>query len=237
MADELQQFVEERPADGGPVYAETDLSRTIAEPWNAVSSLAILLPAVYWALRLRRQYKQYPFLAMCLPLLFLGGLGSTLFHAFRSNRLWLMLDITPPALLTLLLALFFWVRILPRKWLVVPILLFTFLLRMGIWYYFPSHTAINLSYFITGSAFFIPMLIFLARTHWRGGKAIGLALFCLLLSLFFRQIDQQATVLLPMGSHFLWHIFSGVGAYYLGLYLYLQPPPFRKAETRADAAA
>ncbi|EMR01263.1 hypothetical protein [Cesiribacter andamanensis] len=95
------------PADGGPVYAETDLSRPLVEPWNAVSSLAILLPAVYWALRLRGQYRQHPFLALCLPLLFLGGLGSTLYHAFRSHRLWLMLDITPTALLTLLLALFF----------------------------------------------------------------------------------------------------------------------------------
>ncbi|WP_040397953.1 hypothetical protein [Cesiribacter andamanensis] len=91
---------------------------------------------------------------------------------------------------------------------------------MLIWWAFPSHTAINLSYALTGAAFFIPLLIFLSRTQWRGVRSIGSALFWLLLSLLFRQLDQPATALLPMGSHFLWHLFSGLGAYYLGAYLY-----------------
>ncbi len=210
------------PADGGPSYAETNLQHKIVEPWNAVSSLAILLPALYWAMRIRRNYRNFPLLSLCLPLLFLGGLGSTLFHAFRNHRIWLLLDVTPSALLTLLLALFFWMKVLPKKWLALPLLLALFLIRMWVWQVFPSHAAINASYLLTGIAFFVPLLLLLSRTQWIGVQNIGLSIFFLVLSLLFRQLDQQeaAVAVLPMGTHFLWHIFSGVGAYYLGLYLY-----------------
>lgn len=208
------------PSDGGPIYVETDLSRTIAEPWNAVSSLAILLPAVYWAVRIRRNYRHYPFMLLCLPLLFLGGLGSTIFHAFRSHKIWLMLDVTPTALLTLLLAFFFWSKVLPRKWLSLPLLLAIFLLRMWVWRAYPSHHGINIAYALSGSAFFVPLLLLLARTKWQGLLPISLSIFFLIVSLLFRQMDQPMSAYLPMGSHFLWHFFSGVGAYFLGLYLY-----------------
>jgi hypothetical protein len=208
------------PEDGGPIYAETNFARTVVEPWNAISSLAILLPAVYWAIRIRNNYRKYSFLTICLPFLFLGGLGSTIFHAFRSHRIWLLLDITPSAILTLLLGLFFWMKVLPRKWMAVPLLLVVFLLRMNAWRVFPSHQGINISYALSGTAFFVPILLYLARTRWQGAWSIGLSIFFLLLSLLFRQIDHSAAAVLPMGTHFLWHFFSGVGAYFLGLYLY-----------------
>ena len=76
MAQEQQYAPVILPRDGGQLYKETDFSRPIVEPWNAVSSLAILLPAVYWAFKIRNNYRKYPFLALCLPLLFMGGLGD-----------------------------------------------------------------------------------------------------------------------------------------------------------------
>ena len=36
-----------------------------------------------------------------------------------------------------------------------------------------------------------------------------------------RRIDYSFAEWIPMGSHFLWHIFSGIGAFYLAKYLYL----------------
>lgn len=215
------------PADGGPSYAETNLQHTIVEPWNAVSSLAILLPALYWAMRIGKNYRSYSFLSLCIPLLFLGGLGSTIFHAFRSHRIWLLLDVAPSAILTLLLALFFWMKVLPKKWLALPLLLALFLIRMWVWQVFPSHAAINTSYLITGIAFFVPLLLHLSRTAWLGARDIGLSIFFLVLSLVFRQLDQHPAVIamLPMGTHFLWHLFNGLGAYYLGVYLYKSQLP------------
>ena len=81
------------PTDGGPIYAETDLTAFISEPWNAISSLAIVLPAIYWAFKLKWNVKQFPFLYYLMPLLFLGGTGSLLFHEFRSSPFLLWMDV------------------------------------------------------------------------------------------------------------------------------------------------
>jgi len=58
------------PKDGGPLYAETDMTHFIAEPWNAISSLAIALPSVYWAFKLKWNIKQFGFIYFLIPLLF-----------------------------------------------------------------------------------------------------------------------------------------------------------------------
>ena len=87
------------PTDGGPIYVETDLSHFIAETWNALSSLAILLPAVYWGFKLPGNIKKYYFIYYCIPLLFLGGLGSMLFHAFRTSGWLLIMDVFPTVIL------------------------------------------------------------------------------------------------------------------------------------------
>lgn len=208
------------PTDGGPVYNETDTSRFIVEPWNAWSSLFILLPAIYWAIKLRGQYREYPFISFCIPLLFLGGLGSTLYHAFRSSRLLLLLDVMPTAVLTLALAIYFWIKVLPKWWWVIPIIGLSIILRAGGWYYLPGQAGVNVSYGITGAALFIPTLLLLYQTGMAYSQYIFISTVCFILSLVFRQADNWQLSLLPMGTHFLWHIFSGIGAFFLAEYLY-----------------
>lgn len=211
-------------ADGGPVYAETDLSMIIPEPWNALSSLLILAPALYWAWRLRGEYRKYAFLSFCMPLLFLGGLGSTLFHAFRASSFLLLMDVLPTALLTLSVMLFLWYKLL-GKWQYLAIILLVFVgLQVAVRYVASPHTAINLSYFITGTLIFLPVLLILIRTHWQHLLQIGGALFFFVLSLFFREIDAWEESLLPMGTHWLWHVSTGVGAFLLAEYLYFLYP-------------
>lgn len=205
--------------DGGTVYRETDTSRFIVEPWNAVSSLFILLPAVYWAIKIRGRYKEYPFITFCIPLLFLGGLGSTLFHAFRSSRLLLLLDITPTAILTLALAIYFWVKVLPRWWWAVPIIGGSLLARL--WFYnLPTQAGTNASYAISGSLIFIPTLLLLYQTRLAASQHIFTSLLFFCLALFFRYSDSIEQSFLPMGTHFLWHICTGIGAFFLAEYLY-----------------
>lgn len=210
------------PTDGGQVYAETDMSRFIVEPWNAVSSLCILLPAVYWGVKLRGRYKEYPFISYCIPLLFLGGLGSTLFHAFRSSYYLLLLDVTPTAILTLSLAVYFWVKILPKWWWVLPIVALPLGLRAWISTsdYLQGQEAINATYAVTGSFLFIPTLILLYKTSFEYSYFIFISLACFVLALIFRRTDNMEQTLLPMGTHFLWHILTGIGAFFLAEYLY-----------------
>ena len=208
------------PIDGGQIYAETDFDRFIVEPWNAVSSLFILLPAVYWAVKLKGQYREYPFITFCIPLLFLGGLGSTLFHAFRNSPYLLLLDITPTAILTVALAIYFWIKVLPKWWIAILIVIVSVSIRYLAFHYMDRPDAVIVSYAISGSVLFIPTLILLYQTRLAYSVYIFVSLACFILSFIFRQTDRIEQSLLPMGTHFLWHILTGVGAFFLAEYLY-----------------
>lgn len=216
--DILQAMV---PADGGPIYAETDLTAFIAEPWNALSSLAIALPSIYWAIHLKWDFRQYGFLYFLMPLLFLGGMGSLLFHAFRASRILLLMDVLPTAIVTLSVSVYFWDRILRKRWQVAGVILPFLFFRFVIFDYVSDRMAINLNYFFTGLLIFFPILFFLLRNHFKQLRPVLISVIFLSLSLVMRRIDYTAAQFIPMGSHFLWHIFSGVGAFYLAKYLYL----------------
>ena len=209
-----------QPPDGGPIYAETDLTAFISEPWNALSSLAIALPSIYWAIKLRLNLKQFGFLYFLIPLLFLGGTGSMLFHAFRSSRFLLWMDVLPTAIVTFSVSVYFWNKILPRKWQVATVVIPFTILRFAIFDYFHGQLAVNISYFITGFLIFFPILFYLIKHQFRHFNPIFLSMVFLSLSLIFRRIDYSVAELIPMGSHFLWHILSGFGAFYLAQYLY-----------------
>jgi len=209
-----------KPIDGGPIYAETDLSALISEPWNAISSLAILLPAVYWAIRLKGDIRNYTFMYYCMPLLFLGGLGSTLFHAFRASHWLLLMDVLPTALLTLSVSIYFWIKVMRKIWLVPLVFLPVFGFRLAIIHSFPGVDTVNVGYLITGIMIFLPLIFYLFQSAFRYWTDIIFSVLLLILSLVFRERDHALTTWLPMGSHFLWHILSGIGAYFLGQYLY-----------------
>lgn len=209
-----------RMSDGGPIYHETDLSHFIAEPWNAFSSLIILLPAVYFLWKLRGKYKENGFLIyFCSPLLIAGGLGSTLFHAFRAHKFFLILDIAPIAVLTMGLSIWFIYRLIPKWYYVTIIVVALFLLRGVIFTYFKGSDAINIMYFYTGALIFIPGLLFVRKTKNCCLNLLLWSTFFLALSLFFRFYDDLDEQFLPMGTHWLWHVFSGAGALFLGYYL------------------
>lgn len=209
------------PTDGGPIYAETDLTAFISEPWNAISSLAIVLPAVYWAFKLKWNTRKYPFLYYLMPLLFLGGTGSLLFHAFRSSPLLLWMDVLPTAIVTLSVSVYFWNKILARKWQVASVVIpFTFI-RFAVFDFYSGQFAVNLNYFITGFLIFFPIIFYLSKHQYKHFSSILISVIFLSLSLIFRRVDYSFAEWIPMGSHFLWHIFSGVGAFYMAMYLYL----------------
>ena len=216
----IGEQVGQLPIDGGPVYTETNLQKFISEPWNALSSLMIAAPAIFWAFKLMGQYKDYLFLTLCLPLLFLGGTGSALFHAFRSSYLLLLMDVTPTAILTFSVGIYFWVKILKQWYWVFLVVIPFVVVRYYIHDFLPEHTAINVSYFVTGSMIFLPILFYLIRTKFQYYTDILFSVSMLSASLIFREVDPYPISWLPMGTHFLWHIFSGIGAFYLGSYLF-----------------
>lgn len=206
--------------DGGPIYVETDLSILFSEPWNAFSSLAIVLPAVYWAVKLKGNFRKYPFIFYCIPLLILGGTGSTLFHAFRNSEYLLMMDVLPTAILMFSVGIYFWLKIIPNWWGTAGIVIPGTVLRYTMHEIFPEELATNLSYFIAGTIVFFPLIFYLIKTRFEKAGFIILSVLFLIFALLFREMDFRVAHILPMGSHFLWHISSGVGAFFLAEYLY-----------------
>ena len=212
------------PTDGGPIYKETLGSGEYLfhEPWNAISSLAIVLPAVYWAMILwKKPAKDFLFMWYCIPLLILGGTGSTLYHASRESSWLLMLDVLPTALLTLSLGVLFWVRYTGSWLFTIGLFALSYAVRYLAYEWLDDHPATNLAYLITGTLIFLPILLYIRRINWLGLKWIVISVLFLVVSLLFRRIDMDNIFNLPMGTHFLWHIFSGFGAYFLAKFLYL----------------
>ena len=234
---EYQRYHVELP-DGGPMYTETDLTREwLIEPWNATSSLAFLIPALYWMYKIWPQRQQYTVLVVCSVFLILGGLGSTFFHALRIHPFFLVMDVLPMQLLMIVIIAYCWGKILPRPWmgwLVVGINL----LVQGFLYtaqLLPSHTTINVGYAITGILFFAPLLYILFKTKMQDSQYLLLGMVLLGLSLFFREVDARENFTpLPMGTHFLWHLSSAWAAHFLARYLYgLVPQRLRTSRLRS----
>ena len=206
--------------DSGPWYFETDLSRTIVEPWNAFSSLTFLIPVFYLLWQLRGRYREYAFLIFwAAPLMALGGIGSTIYHAFRASNFFLFMDFVPIALLTLSVSIYLWLKILPHKaWLILVITLFA-LMRWLTFMLFEGSGRINSGYFVTGLMIFLPAIIFLIKTNFYKIYLPVSSVLFLVLALFFRYADDYSQPLLPNGTHWLWHVCTSAGAFALAIWL------------------
>jgi hemolysin III len=231
---EANEWFNGRLQDGGPIYMETNPEQFIVEPWNAFSSLLMLVPAFIWFWKIRKELSHYRFLLFAILMVALGGLGSGLFHGFRVSVVFLLMDIIPSALLTLSLSVYLWLKILRRWWYVLLILLPTFGIRFLFWNKVPDHLAINISYFITGLIVALPLLIILIRDRFHEWTVVILGVTSFMLALLFRQLDTVEISLLPMGTHFLWHLFSAVGAWFILKYIhYLRNIHFKPASNAA----
>jgi len=218
---QLAERLSGRLSDGGPWYHETNLDHFIVEPWNAWSSLTFLIPAIAFLWKLRGAYSRHPFITyIAIPLLMLGGTGSTLYHAFRASQAMLLLDFLPIALLTLSVSIYFLYHVTRSAWLTALIVLGSFSLRFLIWGRVDGHAAINLSYAITGTLIFVPALIYLHQTAYLSVRTLTFSIVAFVLALFFRYADELPTPWIPMGTHWLWHVFCAIGAWFLGMYLY-----------------
>jgi hemolysin III len=207
-------------SDGGPLYTETNPDQIIVEPWNAVSSLFIVIPAIIWLIRIRKDYRNYAFMIYCIPLMILGGTGNTIFHAFRVSKFFLIMDVLPTALLSLSMGIYFWLKLLKNRWIVLILLFLSIASRFLFFRNLPPHVAINVSYAISGVFIGLPLILILFKTSWSNLRLVAVTIAIFTVALIFRETDTYPIPFLPMGTHFLWHVFSGVGAYFILAYLY-----------------
>jgi len=225
-----------REPGAGPWYIETDMDQWIVEPFNAASAALFLLVAAYWLLvRLRGRYREYPFLTACLPLVLIGGVGGTVYHAFRGHRVWLFMDWMPIALLCFAVGIYLWSKLLRRWWYALIIVPVVFGIQMVSFPFFRARdqiqVAIAISYSLLGAVILVPAVAVLVETRWRFGRWPLAALLLFGAAVGSRQLDAYAvatgrtwmTRWLPMGSHFLWHVFGAAAGHCVAEYLYRLP--------------
>jgi hypothetical protein len=225
-----------RLPDRGPRYAETPADPSapdapwIAEPFNAVTASLFVAIVVYWVIRLRGRYSRFPFLISCLPILLVGGVGGTLYHAFRTRQTYFFLDVVPISFLGLAGALYLtfrlgrwhgWVRVgayavgAIGAYLAVNGLIF----RVLRFERFPN-LPVNLSYASLAVVVLIPLFGVLIYTRFRWANLVWAGLACFAIAFFCRLVDGTAFGALPMGTHWLWHLFGAACTQFLIAYFY-----------------
>lgn len=222
------------PNDSGPLYKETIMGRFPVEPWNTFSNLLFLFVLIYWSIRVYSNFKKHKFLAFSLPLLLVGFVGGTIYHATRSSNLWLFMDWIPIMLLSLIVSIHYFVK--QRMSFVyiifVVILPFIFYYLVNKVFNSPEFIRRMMGYPILVVIILIPIIRWLFLTKWNNWYLIVLGVICFSIAITARIIDLKANFL-PMGTHWLWHSFGAMMTYTIILYIFkddlLHPSKNKKA--------
>ena len=190
-------------------YCERQVDGLWAEPLNVVSNLGFIIAAVMVGVRLSKQSLwRVADLWLLTGLLAAIGLGSSLWHL--TARSWaLQFDIWPITLfINGFLVVFLW-RVARLRWRGVAALLLVFQLA--------SYGTLTLAPpgFLNGSVFYLPAWLALGLVclwlGWRRHRLYSMYLGVLLvfsLSLAARTVDQSVCSLVPVGTHFVWHLLN-----------------------------
>lgn len=213
--------IQQMPPDGGMPYTETNMEHLFPEPFNAVTAVLFLLIAIFWTIKIKGNFKQHPFLTYCLVLLYIGGVGGTIYHSFRQWPVFIMMDWLPIMLLCVSAGIYFLAK--RTKWYyALAMVLGYFLVQVSLRPMFTGsnqHFFINVNYALLAAMVLLPVLSYLMYTKWKAGKWVGFAFLAFILALTFRIVDKWA--LLSFGTHFLWHSFGAIATYCMFNYIYL----------------
>lgn len=212
-------FFQISPPDGGIIYTETNMDNLFPEPLNAITSVLFLFLAFYWTFKLWGKARQHTFLFCAVILLYIGGIGGTVYHGLRQWSIFIVMDWLPIMLLCIAAGVYFLTRL--TKWyyatgLVLLYIGFQFVLRNTITD--DIHLLININYAAMAALVLFPVLAYLIKTKFENGLWVGMALLAFILALAFRIGDGWGWV--SFGTHFLWHLFGAVAAHCMFQYIY-----------------
>lgn len=207
--------------DGGMLYTETNLSHTFPEPLNAFTSCFFLLIAFYWTYKLWGRAKTHTFLTVALVLLYIGGIGGTIYHGLRQWRFFIMMDWMPIMLLCVSAGVYFIARLTRWYYAVLFVAAYIAFIVFGRMYFDENNMQlfININYGILAGMLLLPVVAFLISTGFKNGTWVGGALLAFVLALTFRVADPWGWM--EFGTHFLWHTFGAIAAFCMFQYLYL----------------
>ena len=213
--------INQSPPDGGMFYQETDMSQLFPEPLNAVTAMFFLITAIFWTIRIKDNFKEYPFLVYCLILLYIGAIGGTFYHSFRQWSVFIVMDWLPIMLLCLSAGFYFIAKSTKLFYAVFVVLVYIILMfALRNWILLDNTSLfINLNYGMMASFVLFSVLRYLIYTQWKAGKWVGFALLSFAFALTFRIADKWEW--LNIGTHFLWHTFGVIATFCMFNYIYL----------------
>ena len=220
--------INQLPPDGGMLYKETDMAHFFPEPFNAFTALFFLFIAVFWTLKIKGNYRKYPFLTYCLVLLYIGAIGGTIYHSFRQWSVFIAMDWMPIMLLCIS-AGFYFIAKSTRWFYAVFVVISYFILMFALrnWIFTDNISLfINVNYALMASFALFSVLNYLLYTHWKSGEWVGFALLSFVLALTFRIADKWEW--LSFGTHFLWHTFGAIATFCMFNYINLTRNEIRK---------
>jgi len=209
------------PPDGGSAYAETNMQHLFPEPFNTITSCFFLAIAIYWTIKVWGNTREHAFMTGALILLYIGGIGGTIYHGLRQWHIFIMMDWLPIMLLCVSAGVYFLAKL--TRWyyallLVIAYAVFQYFARRQI---MNGNTQlfININYAVLAGIVLLPVIGYLISTSFKSGKWVGFALLSFIAALTFRVADKWGW--LHEGTHFLWHTFGAIACFCMFKYIYL----------------
>ena len=214
------------PPDGGIIYTETNLDNFFPEPLNMITSVFFLIIAIYWTFKISGKCSRHGFLTAATVLLYIGGIGGTIYHGLRQWSIFIMMDWLPILLLCVAAGVYFLAKV--TRWyyalgIVLAYVAFQFYARSELMDGNDAHLFININYAMMACMVLFPVLVYLKKTKFENGRWVGYALVAFILALTFRVTDGWGWV--SFGTHFLWHTFGAVAAFCMFRFIYLINEP------------
>ncbi|CAL68363.1 hypothetical protein [Christiangramia forsetii] len=213
-------FLTSFPHDSGPIYQETLAGRLPVEPFNTYSNIFFLIIIIYFSLRVYRDYHNHRFLAWSLPVLFMGFIGGTIYHATRSHDIWMYMDWLPIVILCLSVSIYYTIKLRvtwQKRLLLILLVLF---LVFGVQLLpLPQHLNTSVGYIATALGLLLPIITYFYTTKSHHWEFILFAFLSFGAAISFRILDNFVHIL-PMGTHWLWHTFGSLSVFFLMKYIY-----------------
>ena len=212
-------------SDFGPIYAETNLDRFPVEPLNTISNLLFLAVAIYWSIQFKNiENKNLKnFLLVSLPLLYIGYVGGSLYHATRAHFGWMLMDVIPIYLIAICTSIYHWRLINFNFFKIIGVFMVMLCLPLTlIWTYLSeSVNSPTYGYIVITLPVVLPVILDQIKTKWKYSKEFMIPLVFIIIALGFRVLDSTALVQqsFKIGTHWLWHTFGAMTCHFLLIYM------------------
>jgi|SRR3989344_1335509 len=196
-----------------PVYCEQIIEGIIAEPFNAISNIAFILSGIC-SIALLKKYKAKSNILWFLPFnIFSIGLGSTLWHTYRTPPTLIMDSI--PIYVFIVVVLYLLLNWLLKNKNKAAIVTGSFVLFQTIlWLILPSNITNSSIRHIINLAAFSCVLYFLRKKNGTIPKEMWYAFILYFSAIIARTVDLPLCSYFMHGTHMIWHILNAAAVYF-----------------------